>query len=391
VTHDVILTAADEYMCHQSVASFEQVTTTDRNWTEKGYIVAYDTTGEVLVAMGIGKYTNRDVMDAFAGIAVPGRQWNVRAARELRPELDRTTVGPVAWEVVQPPVRNRIILADNDLDVSFDVTFESDFEPIVGSPGLRRDRGITGNHTIRYFQPGRAAGEVRVEGRTYTLDPARSYAYKDRSWGIRTMTGIPHPGAFWFSDPAGVPEAGLRPVPDHGQGVLHGYLNFNFGTWALSSTFTQGPDGKPMTSSTGSTEGFVVFADNKEPRLRITQLDLDFEFWPESRRAKSLVAHASLEDGTSREIVCQWKDLVYYFRGGGYFGFRGWWQGGYRGELDVAGEALDLRDKSARDELYGCEEIAIDCVCGDEKGHGVMEPWAIGALPRYGITEEMLG
>jgi len=42
---DVVLTAADEYLCHQTVASFEEVTTTDRNWTEKGYVVAFDKSG----------------------------------------------------------------------------------------------------------------------------------------------------------------------------------------------------------------------------------------------------------------------------------------------------------------------------------------------------------
>ncbi|WP_328354857.1 hypothetical protein OG976_24440 [Mycobacterium sp. NBC_00419] len=388
---DVILTAADEYLNHQMVGSFEQVGTTDRNWTEKGYIVAYDVSGEIMVSAGIGKYSNRDVMDAFAGVTVPGRQYNVRATRELRPELDSTTVGPISWEVVRAPSHNRIMLAENELGVSYDVTYESNFAPIVGSPGERRDRGITGNHTIRYFQPGRASGTVTVEGRTYTLDPERSYAYKDRSWGIRTMTGIPNPNSFWFNDPTAVPETGLRPAPGHGQGVLHGYLNFSFGTWCLSSTFTQGPDGRPMKSSTGTTEGFIAFADGERPRLRITSLDLDFEFWPGTRRAKSLRAHAELEDGTSRDITCSWKDLVYYFRGGGYFGFRGWWQGGYRGALDVAGEVMDLRSKADLDELYGCEEIAVDCVCGDETGYGVMEPWAIGALPRYGITDETLG
>lgn len=388
---DVILTAADEYLCHQTVASFEQVATTDRNWTEKGYIVAYDTSGEVMVAMGIGKYSNRDVFDAFAGVAVAGRQWNVRASRELRPDIDRTTVGPLEWEVVEPPNRNRIVLSKNELGVSYDITYESAFSPIVGSPGMRRDRGITGNHTIRYFQPGRASGTVMVCGKTYELDPKQSYAYKDRSWGIRTMTGIPNPGAFWFADAHGAPETGLRPAPVHGQGVLHGYMNLSFGDWALSTTFTQGPDGKPMQSSTGSTEGFVVFAQDARPRLRISALDLDFEFWPGTRRAKSLQLRAALEDGSSREIRCSWKDLVYYFRGGGYFGFRGWWQGGYRGELDVAGEEMNLRDKADLDELYGCEEIAVDCVCGGQTGYGVIEPWAVGALPRYGITEDMLG
>jgi hypothetical protein len=52
---------------------------------------------------------------------------------------------------------------------------------------------------------------------------------------------------------------------------------------------------------------------------------------------------------------------------------------------------MDLRDKAVRDELYGCEEIAVDCVCGDDIGYGVLEPWALGALPRYDITEETLG
>lgn len=205
------------------------------------------------------------------------------------------------------------------------------------------------------------------------------------------MSGIPNPNSFWFNDPSAAPETGLRPAPGHGEGVLHGYLNFSFGSWCLSSTFTQGPDGRPMKSSTGSTEGFIAFAGTNRPRLRIANLELDFEFWPGTRRAKSLHAHAELEDGSTRDITCTWKDLVYYFRGGGYFGFRGWWQGGYRGALDVGGEVMDLRNKADLDELYGCEEIAVDCVCGDETGHGVMEPWAIGSLPRYGITEDTLG
>jgi len=50
-----------------------------------------------------------------------------------------------------------------------------------------------------------------------------------------------------------------------------------------------------------------------------------------------------------------------------------------------------LRDKPVRDELYVCEEIAVECVCDDEIGNGVLEPRALGALPRYGITKETLG
>ena len=79
------LTAADEYFCHQTVQTFEEVQSTDRNWTEKSYIVAFDDSATVMIAFGLGKYTNRNVMDGFAAVALPGRVINVRASRILRP------------------------------------------------------------------------------------------------------------------------------------------------------------------------------------------------------------------------------------------------------------------------------------------------------------------
>ena len=386
------LTAADEYLCHQTVQTFDEVASTDRNWTEKTYIVAYDDTGSVMITVGLGKYTNRNVMDAFAGVATPGVQYNVRASRELRPDWDKTVVGPIEWHIVDPPKKNRVVLRDNDYGVSYDISFESEYLPIVGAPGRRRINGITDNHTIRYFQPGTAQGRVTVEGKTYTLSPDRSWAYKDRSWGVRTMTGVPREGAFHLNEESARPETGLAPVGAHGPGLLHGYLNLSFQTFAISCLFTQGPDGKAIPSATGAGEGFVIFPDESgRPPVAILRADLDFEFWPGTRRGKALTGVFHLEDGTSKRVTCTWKDLVWYFRGGGYFGFRGWWQGRYMGPYAIAGERLDLRDKAARDELYGCEEIAVDCECDGERGHGVLEPWAIGALPRYGIEENFLG
>ena len=388
----ITLTAADEYMCHQMVASFDEVINTDRNWTEKSYIVAFDQTYQVMIAIGMGKYTNRNVMDAFACVAVPGRVHNVRASRELRPEWDEIKVGPIDWQIIQPPKKNRVILGENDQGITFDILFESDYQPVVGNVGVRRNNGITSNQTIRYFQPGRASGSVTVAGKTYHIAKETSYAYKDRSWGVRTMTGIPNEGAFHFNESSAFPEAGLQPTPHHAGGILHGYLNLQFKDWAISTTFTQGPDGNAIPSATGSTEGFVVFHDGSgRAPIPIVERRLAFEFFPGTRRGKSLQAEFILADGSSRKVSCQWRDLVWYFRAGGYFGFRGWWQGKYMGPYAIAGETLDLTDKATRDELYGCEEIAVECQCDGETGHGVLEPWAIGALPGYGIKEEDLG
>lgn len=392
MTDRLTLTAADEYFSHQTVQTFDEVQSTDRNWTEKSYCVAFDDSASVMVTFGLGKYTNRNVMDGFAGVALPGRQINVRASRVLRPDWDALKVGPLEWQIVEPPMRNRIICGENDQDIRFDVEFISDYLPIVGNAGRRRVNGITDNHTIRYFQPGVARGEVTVEGKTYAFTPEHSWAYKDRSWGIRTMTGVPREGSFFFNDDDGVPETGVAPVDPHGGGILHGYLNLGFETFSISCLYTQGPDGKSIPSATGAGEGFVIFpvSSGRAP-IRIVRADLDFDFWPGTRRGRSMKGTFHLEDGTAKVIVTEWQDLVWYFRGGGYFGFRGWWQGRHMGPLAIAGESLDLRDKAARDELYGCEEIAVTCQCDGESGFGVLEPWAIGALPGYGIGADDLG
>ncbi|WP_322761838.1 hypothetical protein [Frankia sp. Cr2] len=389
----VVLTSADEYLHHQAVATFDEVTTTDRNWTEKGYVVGYATNGSVMAGIGIGKYPNRNVMDAFATIAVPGWQYNVRASRDLRPGIESTTVGPVVWDIIEPLKKIRVALLDNDYGVSCDLLYEGYFPPVVGSPGFRRDNGITSNHTLRYYQPGRTSGTVTVEGVTHTIDADNSYGYRDRSWGVRGIAGVPPEGSFLFDDASGQPETGLRPASPTPAGLLHGYLNLIFPGFAVSSTFTQGPDGTPVPSSTGSSEGFVAFpTETGRPPIAIVDLELNFEFFAGTRRARGLEASVLLADGTKKQITCSWKNLVFYFRGGAYFGFRGWWHGKYMGApLVVGGEKLDLTDKAVLDELYSVEEIAVDCTCDGERGHGVIEPWVIGEMPRYGISHEHLG
>ena len=55
---------------------------------------------------------------------------------------------------------------------------------------------------------------MTVEGRTYELSPNTTYAYKDRSWGVRVMTGVAPENSFFFTESSAVPESGLQsPIP----------------------------------------------------------------------------------------------------------------------------------------------------------------------------------
>jgi len=121
VTNPGPLLAADEQLTHQIVDTFARVGERDRSWTEKVCAMAAAKDGSLQLSLGLGKYTNRGVMDAYAGISRGVEQWTVRASRELAPHPETTTVGPIRYEVLEPLREIRFGLDENDaLPISFE-------------------------------------------------------------------------------------------------------------------------------------------------------------------------------------------------------------------------------------------------------------------------------
>src|SRR4029077_8031415 len=77
------LTAADEMMTHQIVDTFATVGQTDRSWTEKVCAMACAKDGSLYLGFGLGKYTNRGVMDGYAAVSRGAEMRIVRGSREL--------------------------------------------------------------------------------------------------------------------------------------------------------------------------------------------------------------------------------------------------------------------------------------------------------------------
>ena len=61
------LVPADETLNHQIVETFATVAQSDFSWTEKIWVTATATDGSLQASFGLGKYTNRGVMDGFGG------------------------------------------------------------------------------------------------------------------------------------------------------------------------------------------------------------------------------------------------------------------------------------------------------------------------------------
>ena len=178
------------------------------------------------------------------------------------------------------------------------------------------------------------------------------------------------------------------PIP----GMLAGLFAFRFPGWSIFAAFGEDPIGQPMGSLGGGAGGYLVYpVGDPRPPVHAAVETMDWKFHSGTRRAISAEVSFALADGTSKTITTAPLDLTGYFRGGGYFGFRGWWQGKYHGDYAIAGESLDLTDTAVLDEVYGCEEIAVSATCAGEHGFGVLEPFATGALPKYGIESHHLG
>ena len=156
------LLPADEQFTHQVVDTFATVGTTDPSWTEKVCAMAAARDGSLQLGFGLGKYTNRNVMDAYSGVSRGVEQMTVRASRRLQPEPELTVIGPIRYEVLEPLRTIRFALDANDCQpIAFDWVFESVVPPHVEERTHTRDHYRVSAELVRYHQTGVAAGGWR--------------------------------------------------------------------------------------------------------------------------------------------------------------------------------------------------------------------------------------
>ena len=75
------LIPADETFCHQIPQTFAIVGSSDPSWTEQVCAMAAAVDGSLQLGFGLGKYTNRNVMDGYAAVSRGVEQTTVRASR----------------------------------------------------------------------------------------------------------------------------------------------------------------------------------------------------------------------------------------------------------------------------------------------------------------------
>jgi hypothetical protein len=376
------LVAADETLHHQITDTFATVGQSDRSWTEKVCAMAAPPDGSVQLAFGLGRYPNRGVLDAYAGVSRGAEQWTVRASRRLASDVEGTAVGPIRYEVVEPLRVVRFSLEPNDVQpISFSWTFTGVVPPALeqreqhrSRDGLRLDADI-----VRYHHIGTASGWLDVDGTRYDLDDGTAVSTRDHSWGVRYMVGAPVTDVEDPARPPGVSTTVIwSPVlcrrPDgSGYGIHLYYQRHGLGGWQRMEL--QGgiehPEGRrePFTS-------LVV-----EPKVR-----------DDNRRLTAATLTAALADGSARPLtVTALGDTGFHLGAGLYFGFDGHWHGQWRGDLHVDGEHVaDCSDPATARRLHQMRDnlVRVEDPVGGGTGVGNMQTIFAGPHPEWGLTEE---
>src|SRR6185312_6059013 len=102
----------------------------DPSWTEKVCAMAAARDGSLQIGFGMGKYPNRNVIDAYAGVSRGVEQITVRGSRELANAPTEYVIGPIRYEILEPLEAVRFVLEPNDVQpIAFDCTFKGVLPP----------------------------------------------------------------------------------------------------------------------------------------------------------------------------------------------------------------------------------------------------------------------
>ena len=374
------LLPADEGFNHQIVDTFACVSQSDPAWAEKVCGMAASKDGQFQIGFGFGKYTNRNVVDAYAGIARGAEQWTVRASRALHTDPDSINVGPIGYEIVEPLKQIRVFLEPNEVQpIAFDIIFESVAACVVEDREDRRDMHGFRRATdqIRYHQSGTARGWLEVDGQRHEIKSDNWVCTRDHSWGVRPMVGVPasdlEPDIHHL-----IPQvlAIWNPIvferADGSQYAFHHYY-LAFAGGGFKQERLQGG-----------------FEDQSGKLNTVTKLVPELEFESPTKRLKRGCFNLTLSDGTERVLEFEAvSNLGFYLGAGHYHGGDGKFHGSWRGELFIDGDhvadASDIDIIARYGQFRDCI-IRVTDVAEGAVGYGNCQTHIHGAWPEFGLS-----
>ncbi len=350
-----MLSPQDDLIGHQLPTTFDQIDNSDPAWMERLWYTGHPAPGgEAIFDIGLGYHPNRNVMDAFAGVAVAGRQWNFRASRQLRPDPLNTAVGPLTIRVIEGLRRHSLSLGQNDSGIRFEIEFHATMNPHEEKAHQRRRDGRITENMARAQQLGRYTGWLEFAGKRVDVDSW--LGQRDHSWGIR---------AEMRTDETTPPLTFYPPF-------FYCWTTAQFKNRGLHIFFKERAPGEKIYLS-----GEEVFPIGTKAFARSQLTDVrhaaQWHADPHGQAMAGATFQLRFADGTERPIEIRVLPTRYYLKGGLYGGLEGWFHGDDRGKLFLAHDEWNLNDAATRQRVRTLADQVIEVRDGAELGYGIIE------------------
>jgi hypothetical protein len=312
-----MLTKADDFPIHQTPDPIAY-SGTDRNFYDRYFFNGYQPDGTEFFAIAFGVYPHLNVADAHFSVIRDGVEHCLHASRVLHMERMELTCGPIRIEVLEPLQKLKVTVALSD-GIAAELVFEGRTFPIEEPRFTRRNGPRAFMDYTRLTQNVRVTGWIEVDGVRKTLSPG-TVGTRDRSWGIRPV-GDPDP------QPA---------VPQTITGFFWQWTPLNFADRSVFFHVNADADGKPWnTRAVILPDGAGAHGGYETEGATIENVSMI----PGTRHAKGGDLVIPLQQGQAKVSFRPF--LTFLMRGIGY-GHPAWRHGGFKGELVVEREDIDL-------------------------------------------------
>ena len=368
-----MLSKLDDYPIHQTPEPIAHPASSDRNVYDRYWFNGYDADGRFYFGIGAALYPNLGIMDCGFSIVIDGEQHAFHASRRASLEPSEVEVGPFRIDILEPMRRLRVAVAPNETGIACDLTFLARTANVEeGRQSLRQGSRMMMDAT-RFDQFGRWEGQVQYAGRTLRIDPARVYATKDRSWGVRPI-GMPDPA---LAPSYRLPQVFFLWAPIHWRDrcTLVGiFEDAEARMWHWDGAIL------PAYASPEQIPGV------EDPGTRhLAGVGHRLTYVPGTRRAAKAEITMT-EPGGVPQVVSLEPLLCFRMKGIGYT-HPEWGHGLWKGELAVGGESwrCDDLDPMSLDNQH--IQQVVRARSGGEEGIGVLEQISFGPHATYGFRE----
>lgn len=356
--------ALDEYPVHQTPLSMARTVSSDRNFYDRSYFNAFDTTGDIMAVTGFGVYPNLGVTDGFLTVRQGEEIRSVRYCDALAERGMELRVGGYRIEVVEPLQKLRLVVEHDEL--SCDMTWTGAFPAVAEQPHLILNGARPIIEATRFAQTGTWSGTLSVDGTDIAVEDRTWSGTRDRSWGIR---------------PVGEPEQPGRAAAEPYEGFWWLYVPLRFEDFAIVIIIQENPDGhRTLNNATR------VWPDGRVEQLGWPRVQFDYRSG--TRHPEGARVHMTTLDGTPLEVEIRTHTNIPLHIGCGYSGDPDWLHGRWMGREWSGSVRYDLNDPGIAGRApFGVIDHVASARCGDAVGWGLFEHASMGRHDPTGFAD----